>query len=92
MTPQTVPIEISGGGSIALDMAGGGAVALELEQVRVVYQNEREPYDGPYTVTPGPEAQTLQTNGKRMTADVVVGAIPNNYGLVTWNGSVLTIS
>ena len=49
-------------------------------------------YEGPYTVTPTQSEQRLQTTGKKMTADVVVGAIPNNYGLITWNGSVLTVS
>ena len=53
---------------------------------------ERDPYDGPYEVTPGPEAQTLSTKHLRMTDDVVVGAIPQNYGLITWNGSTLTVS
>lgn len=53
---------------------------------------ERPAYEGPYTVTPGASVQTLETAGKRMTADVEVGAIPSNYGLITWDGSVLTVS
>ena len=53
---------------------------------------ERPAYEGPYEVTPGPEAQTLSTKHLRMTDDVVVGAIPQNYGLITWNGSTLTVS
>lgn len=53
---------------------------------------ERDPYEGPYEVTPGPEAQTLATKNFRMTDDVVIGAIPQNYGLITWNGSTLTVS
>lgn len=50
------------------------------------------PYDGPYSVTPSDSAQTLLTQGKAMTDNVIVGPIPNNYGLITWNGSVLTVS
>lgn len=92
MIPQTVPLDVIGGGSIALSVGGAENVGLDLEQVRTIYEDERPAYDGPYTVTPGAEAQTLETNGKRMTENVVVGAIPSNYGLVTWNGSVLTIS
>lgn len=53
---------------------------------------ERDPYEGPYEVTPSAEAQTLSTNGFRMTDDITIGAIPQNYGLITWNGSTLTVS
>lgn len=51
-----------------------------------------EAYTGSYTVTPSSETQTLQTNGKRMTGDITVNPIPSNYGLITWNGAVLTVS
>lgn len=40
---------------------------------------ERPAYDGPYSVTPTESAQTLSTNGKRMTGDVAVGAISSDY-------------
>ena len=49
-------------------------------------------YEGPYTATPGPEPQTIPTEGLFMEHDFTVAAIPNNYGLITWNGSVLTVS
>lgn len=40
---------------------------------------ERPAYDGPYSATPSESTQTLSTNGKRMTDDVSVGAIPDDY-------------
>lgn len=49
-------------------------------------------YTGAYTVTPTQSTQTLATEGKRMTADVVVNPIPSNYGLITWDGTALTVS
>ena len=91
MTPQAVPLNVTGGGAIALAVEDEQRVTLAMERVRMIY-NERPAYTGQYTVTPGATAQTLATNGKRMTADVVVGAIPENYGLVTWNGSILKIT
>lgn len=44
-----------------------------------------EYYEGPYSVTPKVEAQTLATAEKYMTDDVTVNAVPfyavsNNYG------------
>lgn len=53
---------------------------------------DTEAYTGEYEVTPSSETQTLDTAGKRMTRPVVVNPIPNNYGLITWNGSFLTVS
>lgn len=49
-------------------------------------------FPGPYEVTPTTTAQTLATRGLLSTADIVVNPIPSNYGLVTWNGAVLTVS
>lgn len=49
-------------------------------------------YTGEYEITPSAETQMLDTTGKRMAHDVVIAPIPNNYGLITWNGSVLTVS
>lgn len=50
------------------------------------------PYVGPYEVTPTQQAQVLATANLSMAHDVVINPIPSNYGLVTWNGSVLTVS
>ena len=50
------------------------------------------PYQGPYEVTPGREAQVLPTEARTLARDVVVGPIPQNYGLITYNGSTITVS
>lgn len=49
-------------------------------------------YDGPYEVTPTEQEQTLLTSDKVLAANVVVKPIPNNYGLITWNGSTIKVS
>ena len=51
-----------------------------------------EHYTGPVTVTPSAESQVLATAGKHMDEDITIEPIPNNYGLITWNGSVITVS
>ena len=50
------------------------------------------PYEGAYTVTPSSETQTLSTAGMKMTGNVTVNPIPSNYGLITWDGSTITVS
>lgn len=49
-------------------------------------------YDGTYTVTPSAETQILDTRGKLMQEQVVIGPIPQNYGLITYNGNIITVS
>ena len=49
-------------------------------------------YDGATSVTPSGSPVTLSTKGKFVMEDITVGAIPQNYGLITWNGSTLTVS
>ena len=49
-------------------------------------------YEGPYEVTPGAEEQTLETEFLYMTGDITINPIPNNYGLITYDGSTITVS
>ena len=49
-------------------------------------------YEGPYDVMPSIETQTLDTSGMVMTDKLTVNPIPKNWGLISWNGSVLTVS
>ena len=53
---------------------------------------ERDPYTGEYTITPSAETQVLLTNNLRMTDDIKINPIPNNYGLITWDGATLMVS
>lgn len=49
-------------------------------------------FDGPYEVIPTVVEQTFETAGRKMTENFVVSPIPQNYGLITWDGSTLTVS
>lgn len=49
-------------------------------------------YEGEYEVTPSEETQTLATDSLYMRGNITINPIPSNYGLITWNGSTLTVS
>lgn len=68
------------------------ALDARLKDVQIVTRTDVEPYGGSYEVTPTLETQTLQTENKLMERNVVINPIPSNYGLITWNGAVLTVS
>ena len=79
--PQTMTVEVNATG---MGLAFGEPVARDFV--------ERDPYTGDYTITPSAETQTLQTNNLRMTDNITIEPIPQNYGLITWNGSTITVS
>ena len=49
-------------------------------------------YDGDYSITPTDQTQTIPIIGKTARQNITIDPIPNNYGLITWNGAVLTVS
>ena len=49
-------------------------------------------YDGSYEVTPSEETQVLKTKDKQTRENIVINPIPQNYGLITYNGSIITVS
>lgn len=51
-----------------------------------------EEYHGSYDITPGPEAQILETGEHWLPDNIIIEPIPSNYGLITWDGSALTVS
>lgn len=79
--PQAVTVEVKSPG---MGLSFGEPIARDFV--------ERDPYTGSYTITPSSEAQVLQTNNMRMTDNVTIEPIPSNYGLITWNGSTITVS
>ena len=49
-------------------------------------------YQGPVTIIPSQHQQILNTTNTTLSSDIVIEPIPSNYGLITWNGSTLTVS
>lgn len=57
-----------------------------------VYVKPTAQYEGDTVFTPSATAQTISTAGLYMNDDLTINPIPSNYGLITWNGSTLTVS
>lgn len=81
-------VEESGGASLHVDDGGGATLHVGGS----MYAVGPPLYNGPLEVTPTQSTQVLATSGTRMDSDVTINPIPSNYGLITWNGSVLTVS
>lgn len=49
-------------------------------------------YTGTYEFTPSDVAQEIPTSNKILTQNIVINPIPSNYGLVAYDGSILSIT
>lgn len=56
------------------------------------YHSEYPTYDGETTFTPSSETQIIPTGHTVLLSDITINPIPSNYGLITWNGTTLTVS
>lgn len=74
------------------DIAVSDESAVTLSVAGEYVGNPTPIYEGAYTVTPGDNEQVLETSGYKLSENIKVKPIPNNYGLITWNGSIITVS
>ena len=72
------------------DMSGN--ISAEAEIITKVRSTNYDEYDGPLEFTPTQETQTVLTDHLVVMSNITINPIPNNYGLITWNGAVLTVS
>ena len=75
-------------GELSLNIPMDGEVGT----VTKVVEHDLPVYTGETVVTPSTSEQVLNTADKVVTRNIVINPIPSNYGLITWNGSTLTVS
>ena len=66
-------------------------IPISVEEVRTVYVYPDQ-YEGETVIIPSSEEQVLDTAEKTVMEPIVIKPIPQNYGLITYNGSVITVS
>lgn len=92
---KTVPIEIIDDNEKNIVIVNSDPLRISLKDCIVQPikdSSDYTHYDGSYSITPSNDRQVLPTNDKVMLDNLVVEPIPQNYGLISWNGSTLTIS
>ena len=90
-------VKILTGGDPHLVIPGEAHAAVRIVQdgtaglVTQVHTSDMPWYDGPTEITPSEEAQVLPTSGKGVASNIVVNAIPSNYGRIAWDGRALKV-
>ena len=79
------------GDSIHL-LSVSGEKPMKLSQISVGGGGSRPHYTGETEFVPADSYQTAHTAGLLVDADIIIDPIPSNYGKITWNGAVLTVS
>lgn len=75
-------------GDMSLDIPVDGEAGTVIK----VTEHDLPVYTGQTEITPSEDTQVLQTANKTVVQDIIINPIPSNYGLITWNGSTLTVS
>ena len=75
-------------GELSLNIPMDGEVGI----ITKVVEHDLPVYTGATEITPSTTEQVLATAEKVVTRNIVINPIPSNYGLITWNGSTLTVS
>lgn len=93
MIYRTVTVEARIADSIvAVSPEINANIAVDAELANLIRTTNYEEYSGETVVTPSAEAQVLQTGNRVVLENITINPIPSNYGLITWNGAVLTVS
>ena len=69
-----------------------GAVEWSTSEYVPMRSTDLPDYGGPMDIVPTGSAQVLATAGTAVTADIVIEPIPQNYGLITWDGHAILVS
>ena len=69
-----------------------GAIDVDLSIDGVYLGGEPPHYGGAYEFEPSADAQVIETHGLLLDEDITIDPIPSNYGLITWDGSTITVS
>lgn len=81
--------EVHGSGTLSGSLRSSGTIGGTL----TIPQEIPVPtYTGEYVFTPTQSTQTIETAGLKVLEDFIINPIPQNYGLITWDGSTLTVS
>lgn len=80
-TNQTIPVTVTSGSEAI-------GIQSDIEINVALYPS----YEGEYNFTPSNEVQVIQANNFVMHGDIIIDAIPNNYGLITQSGAGIRVS
>lgn len=77
--------DLIGDEKLEFQLSDGGCLDFDLTSVTP------KSYSGSYEFTPSEERQEIQTEEKYLSENIVINAIPENYGRIVWDGAYLKV-
>lgn len=90
--PIVVPLTVSDNHMVVPLSVSSDTERIAMSVGMVLVTGMPEHYAGPYSFTPGDEAQTIRIKDKMADENITIGPIPSNYGKITWKGIGIHIS
>ena len=90
--PIVVPLTVSDNHMVVPLSVSSNTERIAMSVGMVLVTGMPEHYAGAYEFVPGNTAQIISVKDKMADADIIIDPIPSNYGKITWNGSILTVS
>lgn len=88
----TIPMTVAVSNVSVPMTAQASNMGLHMEMGVTCEMHNYPEYVGEYAFTPRAEEQIIPTEGFALLRNISIAPIPNNYGLITWNGSTLMVS
>lgn len=90
----TIKLKIDGDASLKLKIDGDVSLFDKVDgECGIFYKFfTGDVFQGEYAYTPSEEIQIVPIGGKTALQNIKINPVPSNYGLITWDGLVLTVS
>lgn len=87
-------IVLDGSCTLVSHLDGRCALSTQLDgnPFTVLKVREVDYYTGAYEFTPSPETQTIEIDQLTASQNITINPIPQNYGLISWNGLGIRVS
>lgn len=87
-------VVLDGSCTLVSHLDGRCALSNQLDgnSIAVLKVREVDYYTGSYEFTPSANTQVIEIDQLTASQNITINPIPSNYGLITWNGSTLTVS
>lgn len=87
-----IPMQVSTSRVTLPVTVGTTQVGLPVGLGAAYQMREGEIYDGEYVFTPTQETQVVPTADKLLLDNITINPIPQNYGLITYNGAFIRVT
>lgn len=89
---ETIVLDVQITEQYEADVSVDGNIEAEADGSIVINKIEADEFEGAYEYTPTQNTQIIEIAQKKAVQNITINPIPQNYGLITWNGAYLHIS